>query len=249
MDYNELLEGLTDNQKAWFWKWAETLDPTDAARQVGYALPKQAGYENRHNPRILPAITKYLDTLAMPAAEVIGRYYEMATGNMSDFITFDDEKKEDAEGDKPKAVMTSLQGGGKTAVPLIEYSDGYKLDLKKARARGKLGNIKKYTVQERKYFDKGLGTWVSEIKTAVELYSKIEALNKLGEYHGIWKQSLQTSAIEKEMIDLIRDKLVDFVQVEQQFGSDLARQFFSRAGVQVQEVESGDVSGGVNVNR
>lgn len=235
MDYNEALATATDQQKRWFWAWIETLDPTEAAREAGYAVPKHAGWENRHNPKLKPAIDAFLETLAMPAHEVIARYYEMASSSMRDFITFTSELPEDQR--KPQTAVTTLEGGNVANVPVLQDGPGFRLDLEKAKRRGKLGNIKKLTETKRQWFDRGRGAWVTETQTAVELYSKKDALDKLGEYYGIWKTGNNITVIKNEIVAFLRSGQIEPGKVIEELGEDLAKGLFLEAGIVYQQEE------------
>jgi Terminase small subunit len=116
----------------------------EAARIVGLSTPASAGPRMCRIVQVRAAIAARTAEAAMAANEVLARLSDHAAADIDDFLTI-----------------------GRDKGP-----DGYRIDLEKAKKRGKLHLIKKLV--PTKY---GLG---------IELCDSQAALMKLGQYHGLF---------------------------------------------------------------
>lgn len=137
----------------------------------------------------------------MPADEVLARIAEHARGTMADFLRIDDEEitltwsllsvpaTEDGEPDIAGAIVSLASQENVKPTDRILHTATIKrpaarLDLQEAGRRGKLGLIKKYSLD-----DKG--------KVSIELYDAQAALTLLAKHHGLlsaddddWRKAL-----------------------------------------------------------
>jgi phage terminase small subunit len=84
---------LTAKQQAFINHYLTTWNATEAARRAQYkgddATLAAVGYENLRKPHIRSAIDERMRELTIDANEVLLRMARMATGDMSDFLSFD----------------------------------------------------------------------------------------------------------------------------------------------------------------
>src|SRR4051812_21760757 len=109
------LEGLTVKQRLFvsYYLGEAKGNGTAAARMAGYAVPTEQAYENLRKPHIRAAIDAKLAGPALAADEVLARLSDMATADLGDFTD-------------------EVKGKG-----------GFRLNLTKARAAGRLHLVKK----------------------------------------------------------------------------------------------------------
>lgn len=186
------MAGLTDKQKLFVEAYLgpAQFNATKAAAAAGYKDPEQAGWENRQKQEIAEAIRRRLSEAAMTADEVLARLAEQARGSMEDFLRVDEEEitltwsllsvPTDKDGEIDLAGTTMRLAMQEQVQPTDRIlhtatitRSVARLDLLEAGRRGKLGLIKKYTLD-----DKG--------KVSIELHDAQAALAKLGEHHRLF---------------------------------------------------------------
>lgn len=184
--YDAALAALRPKQRVFVAAYLDCLNATEAARRAKYAYPNVEGPKNLVKPSIQAAITAGMALQAMPAEEVLARLAAQARGDMGDFLRVDAEEVTltwslIAAPIDPKSgevdvggLMVSLAMAGevKPTDRILQTAtvtrSVARLDLMEAGRRGKLGLIRKYTL------DPESG------KTTIELYSSQEALALLG---------------------------------------------------------------------
>jgi phage terminase small subunit len=154
-------ERLTAKQALFVEHYLDCLNASEAARRAGYSerTAYSIGWENLRKPEIATAIQAGLAERAMSADEVLVRLADMARSTADDFLTIVEEIV--MVGDMPK-----LDEDGepiKRRYPV--------LDLPKARDRGRLHLIRKFS-----YTNNG---------PAIELHDAQAALNTLAKHHGL----------------------------------------------------------------
>lgn len=77
---------LTNKQRAFIEAYLTCWNGAEAARQAGYAHPRNSASENLAKPYIREYIRKRLSALTMSADEVLGRLADHARGDIGDFI-------------------------------------------------------------------------------------------------------------------------------------------------------------------
>lgn len=188
------LTKLTGKQRSFVLHYVACLNATAAARKAGYKDPEQAGYENRRKQEVREAIEALLAEQTMPKAEVLARLTAQAAGDMGEFLKVDEEeitltwsilRRPPTPEGQPDEVSAMLELAAKdrvTPTDLILQTATVKrasarLDLLAAGEAGKLGLVKKYTIDK-------------EGKVSIELYDAQAALVKLGEAHGIFRDRI-----------------------------------------------------------
>jgi hypothetical protein len=78
--------GLTDKQAAFVEAYLTCWNGAEAARQAGYAYPRQSAYENLSKPYIQQVIRNRLLGLQMTADEALNRLADQARGDIGDFL-------------------------------------------------------------------------------------------------------------------------------------------------------------------
>lgn len=128
---------------------------TAAARMAGYLQSDGAlrvtASRLLTNANVAAAIQSKLDTIMMSQEEVLLRLSERAASSAEDFVRFD-------------------KDGPPESLP--------KLDLRKARRRGKLGNLKKFKASRR-----GVDDPLEIVE--VEIHDALPALALLAKFHGL----------------------------------------------------------------
>lgn len=193
-------EGLTIKQQAFVEAYLVCgFNATEAARRAGYSdrTAHAIGWENLRKPEIAAAIRQGLAERAMPADEVLARIAEHARGTMVDFLRIDDEEitltwsllsvptTEDGEPDIALAMFRLASQENVNPTDRILHTATIKrptarLDLMEAGRRGKLGLVKKYSLD-----DKG--------KVSIELYDAQSALALLAKHHGLLVERQEVS--------------------------------------------------------
>lgn len=84
---------LTGKQRAFINHYIVTMNATEAARRAGYKASydtlRSIGAENLAKPNIKAEIEKRMERLAMPSYEVLKRLTDMASGDLSKYLTED----------------------------------------------------------------------------------------------------------------------------------------------------------------
>jgi hypothetical protein len=191
--YDAALSTLTAKQRKFVAHYLASLNASQAARQAGYSekTAGQIGHENLKKPEIAAAVSAGMALQAMPAEEILARLSAQARGDMSDFLRVDEEevqvswsilelpKDPGGNPDLPGAVYDLARQQVVKPTERVLHTATItrsvaRLDLMEAGRRGKLGLIKKYTL------DPESG------KVSLELYDVQAALSKIGEHHGLW---------------------------------------------------------------
>lgn len=190
----ELLAKLTGKQRSFVLHYVACLNATAAARKAGYKDPELAGWENRQKQVVREAIEALLAEQTMPKSEVLARLTAHAQGDMGDFLRVDEEEvtltwsvykqppTADGQPDEVGAMLALAAQGQVKPTDLILQTAIVKratarLDLLAAGSAGKLGLIKKYSIDK-------------EGKVTIELYDAQAALVKLGEAHGVFRDRI-----------------------------------------------------------
>ena len=137
---------------------------TEAARLAGYTWPDKQGPRLVGKSRVRAAIDARVSEVAMSAEEVLSRLSELAAGDLGEFIHVDGE-------------------------------GGFRFDLQKAKRLGKLHLLKKLrnkveTRREKRGVDDQGVPIIETVVTEhieIELHDPESPLEKLGRYHGLWK--------------------------------------------------------------
>ncbi len=131
---------------------------TEAARLAGYSAPSVAASRLLSLVKVQHAIKDHVDRVAMSSDEVLGRLTLIARSDAGDFLTFDPDKSPD---EPPK------------------------IDLRRARKRGKLGTIKKLK-QTTRTVSRGPEREPDVIREVeVEFRDPMPALVQLAKFHSI----------------------------------------------------------------
>lgn len=108
-------------------------------------------------------------------------------------------------------------------------------DLDEAKRRGKTHLIKKHKVKVTNIIE-GAGTSnpveKQIVETEVEMYSKLEALQMLAKYYNL-TNTVKVEDWRTEFIALIREGKLQYEDVQEEFGVDVAEELFITAGVLV----------------
>lgn len=131
---------------------------TLAARLAGFGSPGMAGSRMMKNDEIRAAIAERLDKAAMSEEEVLVRLSGLAATDMGDFLKFN-----------PDASPDELPA----------------LDLRRARRRDRLGNIRKLKRVTRTLFSGKDQEPETETTVELELHDPHKALSLLARYHGL----------------------------------------------------------------
>lgn len=153
--YDAALADLTAKQRRFVVEYLACLNATEAARRAKYSTStaSEIGWENLRKPQIAEAIAAGLALQAMPAEEVLARLALQARGDMGDFLQED--------------IRTGE----------------LRLNLLAARDAGKLGLIKKYSVDK-------------DGKETIELYSAQAALELLGKHHRLFIERTEVTGAD-----------------------------------------------------
>jgi phage terminase small subunit len=201
---------LKDKQQAFVEHYLQCWNAAEAARRAGYSekTARSIGAENLTKPDIQEAIQTRLAELKMSADEVLARLTEYGRGTMADFLRVDEEEitlswsllsvptTADGKSDLAGAMMQlasqeNVQPTDRILQTAIVKRAVARLDLLQAGQRGKLGLIKKYSLD-----DKG--------KVTIELYDAQAALHLLGRNHGLFSDTnlnVDLSTLSDEQLD------------------------------------------------
>jgi phage terminase small subunit len=191
--YEAALAALPAQRRKLVREYLRDLNGTRAAIRAGYAPASAASQASEilRSPKVAAAIDAGLDLQAMPANEILARLSTQARGDISDYLRVDEEDvtltwslisapldPESGEVDVGGLVMKLATQDAVTPTDRILHTATVKrsvarLDLLEAGQRGKLGVVKKYTVDK-------------DGKESIELYSAKDALELLGKHRKLW---------------------------------------------------------------
>lgn len=193
--FDAALAELPAKRQKFVVEYLRDLNGTQAALRAGYAPASATSQASDllRIPKVAAAVSAGLGLQAMPADEILARLSAIARGSMADFLRVDEEEitiqtvvavltPEEEAGiiaDATGLLRGLLPDDGKERRAVKISTATMKravarLDLLEAGRRGKLGLIKKYSLDP----DNG--------KVAIELYDAPAALAKLGEHHQLW---------------------------------------------------------------
>lgn len=138
---------------------------TESARRAGYTWPDKQGPRLVGKSRVRAAIDARVSEVAMSADEVLARLTDLGAGDLGEFIA-------------------------------INENGGFSFDLRKAKRRGRLHLLKKIrnkieTRHERTGRKDESGKPIVDLvvteQIELELHDPESPLEKLGRYHGLWK--------------------------------------------------------------
>ncbi len=113
----------------------------------------------------------------------------------------------------------SAMAGADMSDFLVPSGKGLKLDLKAARAAGRLHLVKKYNKTKQ-----GL---------SIELYDAQAALVQLGKHHGLFAERIKLETWQSEIVELLKSGRISAEEVIQELGFDDARQLLIAAGTPI----------------
>lgn len=194
--FEAALVPLNPRQRRFVAEYLACLNAAKAARLAGYTAtrPDQIGYENLRKPEIAAAVDAGMELQGMPTAEIVARLSAQARGDMSDFLRVDEEevtltwslitapitKDENGEievntGDLTVklAMQEAVQPTDRILHTVTVKRAVARLDLLAAGEAGKLGLVKKYSLDD-------------DGKVAIELYDAQKALELLGKHRGLF---------------------------------------------------------------
>jgi hypothetical protein len=211
--YDTALADLKDKERKLVVEYLRDLHQHNAAIRAGYT-PEYASKILR-NLKIRKAVEAGLALYAMPADEVLARLSMQARGSMADFLRVDEEDvtltwsllsvpaTEDGTPDiggvmLGLAMQENVQPTDRVLHTATVKRSTARLDLMEAGARGLLGLVKKYAIDE-----KG--------KVSIELYDAQAAQALIGKHHRLFGdpggvlKSLDLSKLSKEQVQRIAD--------------------------------------------
>lgn len=156
---------LTKKQQVFIYEYLKDFNATQAAIRAGYSkkTANEIGCENLAKPYLAAEISKEIGKLKMSADEVLTRLADIARGNMADLMDI-----------TPTGFTFNL----------MEYdSDGKKIINPKTKL---IKKIKQKSVMHMSKTDEGEDT--ETIETELELYSALDALEKLGRVHALFTE-------------------------------------------------------------
>lgn len=103
------------------------------------------------------------------------------------------------------------------------------IDPLEAKRRGKSHIIKRFKTKITNYTDKDGQDHTTE-ETEVELYDRLAALQTLAKYHDL-TNTVKVEDWHSEIIGLLRDGIVTPEQVEDELGTELARELFNSESI------------------
>jgi phage terminase small subunit len=210
--YEAALAQLRPKQRAFVAAYIDCLNAAESARRAKYSekTARTIGQENLTKPDISAAIAAGMELQAMSAGEILARLSAQARGDMSDFLRVDEEevqvswsilelpKDPDGNPDLPGAVYDLARQQVVRPTERVLHTATVKravarLDLMEAGRRGKLGLVKKYSLDD-------------DGKVAIELYDAQAALALLGKARNLFveRQELSVSSAQP----LIREVVI-----------------------------------------
>lgn len=168
MSNQEPTKPKTNKRQAFREAYLKYWNATKAAQEAGYAHPRQAGSRLLSNVDIQAAIKARIAEKAMGADEVLLRLAEQARASMEDFIIVD------------------------------EVTGQIKVNLQKARNRGKLHLVKKISL-------------TAEEGLRIELYDAQDALKLIGQHHKLFTQRHEIDAPAlAPLLDVLKQEVGKF---------------------------------------
>jgi phage terminase small subunit len=211
--FDMALDALKGMRRKYAIEYLVDLRQRDAAIRAGYSAKSADAQASAlmKNPEVFAAISAGLELQAMSAGEILARLSAQARGDMTDFVRVDEEEitltwslKEistDAEGEPDMAGAIYDLKQQKLIQPTTRVLHTAtvrravaRLDLLEAGRRGKLGLIKKYTLDE----DTG--------KVGIELYDAQAALALLGKARNLFVERQEVSVSSAQ--PLIREVVI-----------------------------------------
>ena len=199
----------TVKQRNFVYHYLQSFNASEAARKAGYSEKTSGviGHELLKKPEIQAEIKRLLSENAMSAEEVLSRLADHARGSLGDFLE------------------------------IYPDGDGFFINLQKAKEAQKLGLIKKLEVTRKVDKEGNVESWAK-----VELHDPQSALVHLGKHHSLFTDKLlvennELEPWERQAIDLIKSNGYTLEDVEDAFGTNIARQLFEKAGLNSQGVE------------
>jgi hypothetical protein len=191
--YEAALAELRPRHRKFVSEYLRDLHQRNAAIRAGFSAKSadQQASELRRNPKISAAIEAGMDLQVMPANEILTRLSTQARGDMSNYLRVDEEDvtltwslisapldPESGEVDigglvVKLATQDAVQPTDRILRTATVKRAVARLDLLEAGQRGKLGVVKKYTVDK-------------DGKESIELYSAKDALELLGKHRKLW---------------------------------------------------------------
>lgn len=199
-------------QRAFVLEYLHDLHGQNAAIRAGYSDKTARSQASRMLTfvNIRRAIDAGLALQAMPQSEVLARLTAHGRGDMSDFLRTDEEDitltwsllrvpmTEDGEPDIAGATIDLAMQENVKPTDRVLHTTTVKralsrLDLLEAGKRGKIGLIKKYTID-----DKG--------KVSIELYDAQAALALLGKHHKLFTEKVEHTGADGQPLFKVYEK-------------------------------------------
>jgi phage terminase small subunit len=131
--FDDALAALPAKRRVFVLAYLDCLNATEAARRAEYTHPNVQGTRLLVNVSIREALRLGMAERTMPRDEVLARLTMLATASLEDFITLPIEP-----GSDDTELPDEAKAGEQPAMP-----HHWRLDLAKAKRRGKLGALKK----------------------------------------------------------------------------------------------------------
>lgn len=208
--YDAALAELPPKQRKFVAEYLVDLHQRNAAIRAGYSertADVQASQILR-KLKVRAAVDAGMALLAMPPAEILARLTEQGRGSMADFLRVDEEEitlswslinvptTQEGESDLAGVMMQlasqeNVQPTDRILQTATVKRATARLDLMEAARRGKLGLIKKYSID-----DKG--------KISIDLYDAQAAQQLLGRHYGLFSDTsfnVDLSTLSSEQLD------------------------------------------------
>jgi len=217
---------LTTKQQAFVEHYLRSWNASQAARDAGYSekSARLIGSENLTKPDIQAAIEARLAELKMSADEVLARLADQARGSMADFLRVDEEEitlswsllkvPTNADGDPDLAGVVMELASQENVQPTDQILRTAtvkravaRLDLLQAGERGKLGLVKKYSLD-----DKG--------KVSIELHDAQSALQLLGRHHKLFVDRTELTGKDGNPIEVSDARATLAAKLARRAGAD-----------------------------
>ena len=164
------VNNLTRKQSLFVDFYIQTLNATESARLAQYANPNKSGPRLLQTPSVEAEIESRLAKHHASAEEVLAVLSNHMRGSLGDFLDIDDETGE------------------------------VWVDLKKAKAEGKLGLLKKVTPHRRVIKNRDGDDFIHYEKITLELHDAQAAAEKLGRYHKLFTDKTELTGKDGESL-------------------------------------------------